>query len=121
MYPAERIDFDPGNVPDAVLAALEEAVACHANRCYVAASMMVRKSLEVVCEDRAATGDNLFQRIEALARNVVLPQGYIDGLHNLRLLGNDAAHVESRDYNQVGADEVEAGIEVIKDLLRAIY
>lgn len=55
-YPAERIDFDSTNVPTAVVEALEEAITCHANQCFIAAAIMVRKSLEELCRDRGATG-----------------------------------------------------------------
>jgi hypothetical protein len=35
----------------------------------------------------------------------------LDGLNDLRLLGNDAAHIESQEYSKVGKEEVEVGIE----------
>jgi hypothetical protein len=41
-YPPEVVDFDATNVPTAVVAALEEAIKCHAVECYVAAAIMVR-------------------------------------------------------------------------------
>src|SRR4051794_12709805 len=100
-YPPERIDFEPEGLPQRVLDAFEEAIACQAAGCYVASAMMVRKTLEVVCDDRGARGDNLSKRIQELRAKVVLPHALLQGLDALRLLGNDAAHVESRDYEQV--------------------
>jgi Domain of unknown function (DUF4145) len=41
-YPPERLDFDATNLPPTVIAAFEEAIACHASNCYVAAGIMVR-------------------------------------------------------------------------------
>lgn len=120
-YPAERVDFDADGLPTDVLAAIEEAITCHAQGCYVASAMMVRKTLEEVCRDRGAEGENLKQRIAALGGKVVLPQALLDGLDDLRLLGNDAAHVESRDYEQVGQQEVEIAIDVTKEILKATY
>jgi hypothetical protein len=52
---------------------------------------------------------------------VVLPQPFLEGLHDLRLLGNDAGHVEARVYEDVGDEEVSAGIEIAKELIRAVY
>ena len=49
-YPAERIDFDATNIPATVIAAFEEAITCHASKCFVASAMMVRKTLEELCE-----------------------------------------------------------------------
>jgi hypothetical protein len=120
-YPPERLDFDPVNLPASVLAALEEAISCHANRCFIAAAIMVRKTLEELCRDRQATGNNLKERIRALGARVVLPQELLDGLDDLRLLGNDAAHIESQEFNQVGQEEVEIGLEFAKEVLKAVY
>jgi hypothetical protein len=52
---------------------------------------------------------------------VVLPQPFLEGLHDLRLLGNDAGHVEARVYEDIGDEEVSAGIEIAKELIRAVY
>jgi Domain of unknown function (DUF4145) len=120
-YPAETIDFDATDLPPEVLEAFEEAVKCHAQQCYVAAAIMVRKTLEEVCRDRDAAGGNLRERIAALGAKVVLPKAMLEGLDDLRLLGNDAAHVESQTYNQVGEEEVEVAIDVTKEILKATY
>ncbi|MGB2927529.1 MAG: DUF4145 domain-containing protein [Desulfobacterales bacterium] len=82
---------------------------------------MVRKTLEELCRDRNAIGDNLKKRIKALGATVVLPQELLDGIDDLRLLGNDAAHIESQTFNQIGSEEVEVGIEFTKEVLKAVY
>jgi hypothetical protein len=120
-YPAERIDFDATNLPSTVLESLEEAIACHANQCFIAAAIMVRKTLEELCDDRGATGQNLKERVKQLGTKVVLPQELLDGLDDLRLLGNDAAHIESQKFNQVGPEEVETSLEFAKEVLKATY
>ncbi len=55
-YPPETIDFDATNVPVAVQTVLEEAIKCHAQRCFIASAIMVRKTLEELCRDRGAAG-----------------------------------------------------------------
>jgi hypothetical protein len=120
-YPPERLDFDSTNVPASVTKALEEAITCHANECFIAAAIMVRKTLEELCHVRNATGANLRDRIRKLGATVVLPQELLDGLDDLRLLGNDAAHIESQEFNAVGKEEVEIGIEFAKEVLKAVY
>lgn len=120
-YPQEVLDFDPSGLPDKVLAAFEEAVTCHANQCWVAAAMMVRKTLEELCSDHEIATGNLKDKIQKLESKVVLPKQLIEGLDALRLLGNDAAHIESRDYEKVGQEEVEIAIDVAKEILKATY
>jgi len=77
--------------------------------------------LEELCRDRGAAGGNLKERIKALGTKAVLPQELLDGLDALRLLGNDAAHIESQEYAKVGKEEVEVGIEFAKEVLKAVY
>ena len=120
-YPPERIDFDSTNLPPEVVSALEEAIICHANQCFIAAAMLLRKTLEYLCAERGAEGDNLKQRISALATTVVLPKDLLDGLDDIRLLGNDAAHIESSDYDNIGKDELEVAIDFAKEVLKAVY
>jgi hypothetical protein len=120
-YPAVRIDFDKANIPVPIVSALDEAIICHANECYVAAAIMVRKTLEELCRERGAQGNNLKERIRNLGTKIVLPNELLDGLDDLRLLGNDAAHIESQVYNQVGKNEVEVGIDFTKEVLKATF
>ena len=120
-YPPERIDFDAADIPSPIVSAFEEAIACHASQCYVASAIMVRKTLELICHDRGASDGNLKERIRALGSKVILPPELFQGLDDLRLLGNDAAHIESQVYNQIGQEEVEVGIEFAKEVLKATY
>jgi hypothetical protein len=120
-HPAELIDFDATNIPADVKEALEEAIECHAHESYIAAAIMVRKTLEELCREKGATGDNLKARIEDLGSKIMIPKALLDGLDDLRLLGNDAAHIESRVFNDIGKNEVEVGIEFAKEVLKAVY
>jgi Domain of unknown function (DUF4145) len=120
-YPPEVVDVDTTNLPDQVLKSLEEAVQCHSIDCYRAAAIMVRRTLEEVCADRGATGATLKDRIKALGSTVVVPPELLAGIDELRLLGNDAAHIKAQTYNEVGKEEVELAIEVVKTLLLGVY
>ena len=120
-YPPERIDFDSTNLPPGVLSSLTEAIACHGNGCYRAATMMVRRTLEELCDHQDAEGDDLKERLKALRGQVVLPEALLDGLDELRFLGNDASHVEARLYDDIGKDEAELAIDVTKEVLKGVY
>ena len=50
-----------------------------------------------------------------------MPPALLAALDELRLLGNDAAHIRSRDYDQIGQQEVEVGLELTKEILKAVY
>lgn len=120
-YPPEVLDFDATDLPAAVRDALEEAVKCHAAGCWKAAAMMVRKSIESMCDERQAEGPNLKERIKSLRSKVILPDDLFEAIDELRLLGNDAAHVAAREYDDVGREEVEVGLMMAKEILKAVY
>ena len=120
-YPAERIDFDATDIPAAVVECLDEAINCHANQCFTASAMMVRKTLEVLCHAQGANGNNLKDKITALQTKVILPPELFIALNEVRLLGNDAAHIDSQAYEKVSQDEVESAILFAKEVLKGIY
>ena len=120
-FPSESIDFDVGQTPEPVEAALREAINCHAARCFKASAIMVRRTIEEICADQAAEGKNLKQRIESLSAIITIPKALVEAMDHLRLLGNDAAHIEARVYRDLGSKEVEAGIELAKELVKATY
>jgi hypothetical protein len=120
-FPPETLEFDASNLPKAVLSALEEAVKCHASGCFRAAALMVRRTLEELCLDREAEGPNLKERLSALSDKVAVAASLVEGLDTLRLLGNDAAHVELKDFDSIGPAEAELAIEVTKELLKGVY
>jgi hypothetical protein len=120
-YPPQRIDFDPKNIPEAITASLNEAITCHAESCFTASAIMVRKTLEELCADQEVEGDDLYSRIESLQEKVLLPKQLMSGLQELRLLGNDAAHVEAKVFDDIGEEEVVLAIDVTKEILKGVY
>lgn len=120
-YPAGRIDFDVTGVPEQICSVFNEALTCTANECYVAAAMLIRKTLEAVCEDRNPGRGDLKLRISDLKNKITLPNELFVAMDHLRLLGNDAAHIEAKTYDDVGKDEVLAAIDLTKEIIKATY
>lgn len=121
LYPPERLDFDSTGIPLPIASAIQEAITCYIHGCYMAAAMLVRRSLEELCHDKGITGPNLKVRIDSLGTTVSLPQGMVEALHDLRLLGNEAAHIESQDFMSVGKEETELAISLTKSALHLVY
>jgi hypothetical protein len=120
-YPSERIDFDKTKIPQNIIKVFEEAITCHSNKCYTSSAIMIRRTFEEICRDKNAKGKDLKTRIEALGKIIIIPPELFEGMDNLRLLGNDAAHVDAKDYDEIGENEVKLGIDITKEILKAIY
>lgn len=119
--PPELIEFDTSDIPPKVVAALTEALVCHAHQCYIASAMLLRKTLELLCDAQGATGANLKERVIDLSTKIVAPKALVEAIDNLRLLGNDAAHVQSKDFDSIGKEEIEVSVEFTKEVLKAVY
>ena len=120
-YPKTRIEFDITNVPENLVATFQEALICTSEECYMAAAIMLRRTLEELCTDKKATGDNLKKRLESMAGKIILPKELLEAAHDLRLLGNDAAHIEAKTYDEIGKDEILIAIDLTKELIKASY
>jgi hypothetical protein len=120
-YPSETIPFNKEKIPGRILNAFEEAVDCFANKCFIAAAIMIRKTLEEICENKGAKGDNLKKRINDLGSKIIIPKELLAGLDDLRLLGNDAAHIEAKVFEEIGNEEISISIEFTIEILKAVY
>jgi Domain of unknown function (DUF4145) len=120
-YPPEVIDFDSTNLPAPILSTLEEAIKCHAAGCYKASALMVRRLLEELCANKNIKVDDLKKRLAALSGSVIIPTELLQAADQLRLLGNDAAHIEAKVYDNIGEQEATLAIELAKELLKAVY
>ncbi|WP_185209158.1 DUF4145 domain-containing protein [Chryseobacterium sp. C3] len=119
--PSEIIPFNTDNIPKQIVNAFQEAIICHSNNCFIASAIMIRKTLEEICDERKAEGKNLFSRLKDLSAKILIPKELIDAMDELRLLGNDAAHIEAQTFNEVGKNEIEISIEFTKEILKAVY
>ena len=36
-------------------------------------------------------------------------------------MGNDAAHLEAKTYDEIGQEEIEVALELTKEILKAVY
>lgn len=120
-YPPLRIDFVAEHIPDRIVDTFSEALDCHSHGYHVAAAILVRRTLEEICADRGANGKDLKDRVRDLRGKVILPPELFEAMDELRLLGNDAAHIQAKSYEEIGQEELEAAIEFAKEILKGVY
>lgn len=121
VFPPETIDFDADSIPPNLLLTLKEAIDCHAAGADRAAAMMVRRLLEEICNEAGATGKDLHHRLADLKGKITLPQALFDAMGELKALGNDAAHIQAKAFDNIGPEEAADSIELAKEILKALY
>ncbi len=120
-FPPEQIDFEVDGIPPHLVKTLEESIHCHSIGAYKASAIMVRRLLEEICDENGAEGKYLHDRLVSLKSRVILPDVLFDAMTELQALGNDAAHVEAKAYDEIGKDEAEDSIALAKEILKALY
>lgn len=123
IYPekADLPELDYKSIPKKIKGALTESITCLEKECYIASAIMIRKTLEEICHDKGAIGDNLHQRINNLKDKITISNDLYDGLFELKYLGNDAAHIESTHFSEVGKNEVQLGLSLTIRILQSLY
>jgi hypothetical protein len=120
-YPFRSVSLKRENIPESIIKTFDEAVTCHAQNCFVASAIMIRRTLEEICEERGAVGKDIKTRIRDLQEKTLLPQELFDAMDELRLLGNDAAHIEANTFAQISSQELDVAIEFTIEFLKALY
>ena len=120
-YPPVGIDFDSSNIPEKIIRVFEEALDCEAAGYHTASAIMIRRTLEEICKDKNAEGRDLKARIKSFSSKVILPVELLEGMDELRILGNDAAHVDAEAYTTLSGDELRIAIEFTKEILKALF
>jgi len=110
LYPPQgvKLFYLPFSVQKAYEAALK-ARAIDAN----AYAILLGRMLEVVCENRKVKGENLYDKLKALAEKGEIPNNLVGIAHGLRMLRNIGVH---EPLEGLGDDE----IPILDDLSRAI-
>lgn len=118
-FPIQSLDFNllPGGIKET----LNEALECYNHSCYKASAIMIRRTLEEICEECSVKGDNLHQKIEKLKSKINISEDLYNAFVELKFLGNDAAHIESKHFEKIKNEEIEVAITLLIEILRALY
>jgi hypothetical protein len=130
--PNKEIIPCPEHVPDNIKTVFDEATLCLANNCYTASGAMFRLCLDLTTKEllqvwleqntdliikpTQSQKDKLFNRIEFLIDNSVIPSDLREYAHHIRLDGNDAAHDGSTEK-----EEAEDLLDFSELFLKRIY
>jgi hypothetical protein len=83
----------------------------------VLAGIGIRAIIETVVKDQQATGKVLQEKIDSLVTTGVLTKSGASILHELRILGNKAAH----EVKAHSSKQLLLALDVVENLLKAVY
>lgn len=81
-------------------------------------AVLLGRVLDLVCIDKNACGDSLFERLKDIANKGIMPQQLADMAHALRQLRNIGAHA---DLGELTASEVPILEDLSKAILEYVY
>ena len=121
LYPSRnegRVSIKDSHIlPANVQRIYDETIKAMNNEQPVLAGMGIRALVETICKDKQAEGSNLEKKVDALVRIGVLTTDGATILHQIRTLGNVAAHeVKPHKF-----DQLSLALDVCEHLLQGVY
>lgn len=115
LYPLTSIDFT--GIPTQVASAYASALKCR-NIDPAICLMALRRTLDIVCQDKNATGRDLWRKIEDLSEKGILPSELKHASSITRFYGNMGAH---DTQVQVSRSDMNLIFEFVKYILDYLY
>lgn len=115
VYPPRASDYAPLGVAEQLARDMREAEDCYSAGHYYAAALVGRRVLQVAARLEIGERKNLKAEIDALPPDRV-PNALKAAAHEIRLVGNDAAHAD-----EVTAEDVASLLEFLRLLFDQLY
>lgn len=118
MYPQTLPGHVNEKIPKAIKVDFEEALVCEAAGSYRGAAALARRTLQVICLDKGAPENKkLHQQIDWLFDNNIITKDIKDWAHEVRYVGNDAAHPNATTVTKDDAHDILDLLESMCDVL----
>jgi hypothetical protein len=108
------IDHLPSDIAPVVL----EAEKCLAVGAPNACGVMCRRAVHVLCQDKGASGKDLFEQLQDLKNRHVITPDLWEWTEELRVAGKHGAHPEWQDVTLADADYA---MRFLREVLRYVY
>lgn len=104
-YCYQHITTDFLGVPEKIKTAFESACATKGIDSAICV-LSLRRTLEMICKDKNAVGDNLKKKIDDLVSRSVLPSAMADVCTVVRRYGNEGAHGDELKLSSIELDHI---------------
>lgn len=105
------------SIPSGVLQIYEETHSAIAANLRIVAGIGIRAIVEAVCKEKKAAGKVLANQIDGLVTLGIITKDSADILHNIRVMGNEAAHEAKANTEE----ELSIAFDVIESVLLTVY
>lgn len=115
IYPSPLPEPVDERIPPSIRGDFEEALKCFGIGAFRATGVMARRALQGCCLDKGAKKGKLQEQIDWLFGQGIITKNLKDWAHEVRLVGNDAAHPQKPTEDK---PITKGDAKVILDLLR---
>lgn len=105
-------------VPATVKEDFEEALLCLSVNAVRGAAVLARRAVQNICKDKGASKEKLKDQVDELFTKNVITKDLQDWAHEVRYVGNDAAHPNDTEVKKEDAEEI---IELLESLCEVLY
>lgn len=106
------------SVPVDIAGTTDEAERCLSVGARNACAVMTRRAIHSLCEDKGATGDNLYKQLKHLKEKQIITPDLYEWADSLRVLGRDGAHPE---FPEITPEDAEDGVKLLREIIRFVY
>lgn len=115
VFPNDRESYREPGVPEKVAKNFTEALNCYAANLPYGAAVVGRRTLQIALMDKGAPDTTLVEQIKQMPDDV-LPSNFKKAAHHVRLVGNDAAHVD-----EVTGTDADRLLRFVEQVLHQLY
>lgn len=123
IYPNPLPRAIDNRIKDAIKKDFEEAILCFSAGAHRAAAVMARRALQGICLDKGAEeSDKLEKQIDWLFEQRVITKELKDWAHEVRLVGNNAAHPKKPDEDHpISKEDADDILQLLDQFCQVLY
>jgi len=118
IYPYPLPKKTDNRIPELVKKDFDEALLCLSVGAARGAAVLARRALQTMCKDKGAIKKELKDQIDELFTLNIITKDLQDWSHEVRFVGNDAAHPNNADVLKDDAEEI---IDLLESLCEVLY
>jgi len=118
VYPAPLPKEVDDVIPDNIKSDIIEARICLSVNANRAAAVLARRALQVICIEKGSKKNKLVEQVDELFTKSIITDEIKKWAHEIRYVGNDAAHPNDTSVSRDDAEEV---LELLDSMCDTLY